>query len=181
MIGAAIVALGVISGKKPHGEPHGSSAHAPIVSDVTAGTSVDAGDLRITLRSAKWVRQPPLTEPRSAARAGTDAANDLDRIYLEVSIQNFGTWLRGVWRGEFRMLARDGTGWAPLADDFPAMLLSPGEALTTRLIFEVPPQAARLELVWLGGAAEARIPIADDDYGGFFGALCRTLSKPWNG
>jgi hypothetical protein len=151
------------------------------VSDVTARVSVDAGDLRIALQSAKWVRQPRLAEPFGVASAGTVAAGDPDRIYLEISLVNLGSLPRNVGRGEFRMLARDGTGWAPLADDFPAILLGPGETLTTRLIFEVPAQAARLELVSSAAAAEARIPIADDDFGGLFGALCRSLTRSWNG
>ncbi len=79
------------------------------------------------------------------------------------------------------MLASNGASWAPLADDFPEILLGPTEKLTTRFIFEVPPQAAQLQFVSTEGAAEARISIGDDSVGGLFGAWCRALSKPARG
>ena len=106
---------------------------------------------------------------------------DLDRIYLEVEIENLTRSTRNVGRGEFQMRARDGVTWAPLADDFPAVPLGPGETFTTWLVFELPPQSAQLDLVVSAGADRARIPIGDDWLGGIFGALCRALSKPWKG
>jgi hypothetical protein len=79
------------------------------------------------------------------------------------------------------MLGPNGASWAPLADDFPDIVLGPAEKLATRLVFEVPPQAAQLEFVSTEGVAEARIPIGDDSVGGLFGALCRALSNRWRG
>jgi hypothetical protein len=156
---------------------HTLSGHAPLVTSVIAGTPVEAGDLRIAVQSAKWVRHPRIAEPDRAARTVVD----LDRLYLEIKIDNLSGAPNSVGRSEFQMRARDGTVWTPLADDFPAILLDPGESMNTWLVFEVPPEAAHLELVSSAGAQEARIPIDDDFLGGILGELCRVLAKPWKG
>jgi hypothetical protein len=172
-----VVGFGLASPVGLHKERHQLGAHAPLVTSVTAGTAVEATDLRVTVRSAKWVRQPRGAEPDRAAPTATD----LDRIYLEVEIENLMPSTREVGRGEFLMRARDGTTWAPLADDFPPVPLGPGETFTTWLVFELPPETAHLDLVVSAGADRPHIPIEDDWLGGIFGALCRALSKSWKG
>jgi len=110
---------------------------------------------------------------------GNGFGNDADRIYVEVTLENTGDRLRGVGRGVFRVVAPDGAGWGPLADDFPEILLGPRETLTTRLIFEVPPQATQLAFMSTAGPAAKRIPIGDESIGGLLGTLCRALVKSW--
>ena len=144
---------------------------------VNDGFSVE--DLHVTVQSAQRLRQPQLAETAAAAGTATATGNDADRIYLEVTFENAGDRLRGVGRGVFRVVARDGAGWGPLADDFPEILLGPRETLTTRLIFEVPPQATQLAFMSTAGPAEKRIPIGDDSIGALLGTLCRALVKTW--
>jgi hypothetical protein len=181
LIGVGAAALGLAAGPVVHRDRAAALAHEPLVTEVTVARVIDAGELRVTLESAKWVRQPqPVASNRRAGRS-TDPIGGSDRLYLEVTIENPGSVLHTVGRAAFRMLAKDGAGWAPLADDFPAILLNPGEKLGTSLVFELPPAAAHLELAASAGSAEARIPITDDDLGGVFGTLCRALSKSWDG
>jgi hypothetical protein len=181
VIGVAAAALSFVSGQDVHHNRQGALAHAPLVTDVTVARVIDADELRVSLERAKWVRQTRPTELRRRAYGSADPIGGSDRIYPEVTIENQGSVPLSLGRAEFRMLAQDGNVWAPLADDFPAILLSPGEKLGTSLVFELPLDAAHLELVSSAGSAEARIPIADDGLGGLFSALCRALSKSWDG
>jgi hypothetical protein len=177
LVGGGIGASAFTLSKRVHRNAQAVQDHAQMVTRVSVETGFEVNDLRVTVQAAQWVRQP-----RSAAVAGPIPAkteSNPDRIYLEVRFENTGALPRRVGRGEFRMRASDGVTWAPLADDFPEILLSPAETLATRLIFEVPPQAGQLAFVSAEGAAEAQIPIGDDSVGGIFGALCRALSKPW--
>jgi hypothetical protein len=177
LVGGGIGASAFTLSKRVHRNAQAVQDHAQMVTRVSVETGFEVNDLRVTVQAAQWVRQP-----RSAAVAGPIPAkteSNPDRIYLEVRFENTGALPRSVGRGEFRMRASDGATWAPLADDFPEILLSPAETLATRLVFEVPPQAGQLAFVPTAGAAEAQIPIGDDSVGGIFGALCRALSKPW--
>jgi hypothetical protein len=169
LLAASGAALNVGAGAALHGQ--GVSAHARFVTGVTIGAGIDADDLRVAVQSAKWVRQSAPPEPNG------DAAADSDRVYLEVTLENLGASPRSIRRADFRVLAKDGMSWGPLADNFPVILLEPGEKLTTWLVFELPPQAAHLDLVSTA-ANEARIPIADDTLGELFRALCRALAGP---
>jgi hypothetical protein len=179
---AGVAGLTLTSDKPIHRDRQGLIEHAQMVTRIPVGIGFEVHGVHVTVQSAQWVRQPPpAIEPIALPRAGNDTAGASDRIYLEVTFENVAASLRGVGRGEFRMLASNGASWAPLADDFPEILLGPAEKLTTRFIFEVPPQTAQLEFVPTDGAAEARIPIGDDIVGGLFGEVCRALSKPWKG
>jgi hypothetical protein len=179
---AGVVGLTLTSDKPIHRDRRGLIEHAQMVTRIPVGIDFEVHGVHVTVQSAQWVRQPPpAVEPIAAPRAGNDTAGAFDRIYLEVTFENVAASLRSVGRGEFRMLAANGASWAPLADDFPDILLGPAEKLTTRFIFEVPPQTAQLEFVPTDGAAEARIPIGDDIVGGLFGEVCRALSKPRKG
>ena len=181
LIGLGAAALGLAAGPVVHHGRAAALAHEPLVTEVTVARVIEAGELRVTLESAKWVRQPRAVASNRRAGRSTDPIGGSDRVYLEVTIENPGSVLHTFGRAAFRMLAKDGTGWAPLADDFPAILLSPGEKLGTSLVFELPSAAAHLELAASAGSGEARIPITDDDLGGVFGTLCRALSKSWGG
>ena len=152
-----------------------------MVTTVPVGTGFEVDHLRVAVQSAQWVRQPPPTEPITARGAEINATTGPDRLYLELTLENVAVSPLNVGRAEFRVAAANGASWAPLADDFPDIVLAPAEKLTTRLVFEVPPQSARLDLVSTAGAGEVRLPIGDDSVGGLFGALCRAWSKPWNG
>jgi hypothetical protein len=177
LVAASIAASAFTLSKRLHRDPPAVQDHAQMVTRVPVEMGFEVNDLRVTVQAAQWVRQPRSTAVAEPIPAKT--ASNPDRIYLEVTFENTGALLRSVGRGEFRMRASDGATWAPLADDFPEILLSPAETLGTRLIFEVPPQAGQLAFVSTAGAAEARIPIGDDSVGGIFGALCRALAKPW--
>jgi hypothetical protein len=179
---AGVAGLTLTSDKPIRRDRQGLIEHAQMVTRIPVGIGFEVHGVHVTVQSAQWVRQPPpAVELIAAPRAGNYTAGASDRIYLEVTFENVAASLRSVGRGEFRMLAANGASWAPLADDFPDILLGPAEKLTTRFIFEVPPQAAQLEFVPTDGAAEARIPIGDDIVGGLFGEVCRALSKPWKG
>ncbi len=179
---AGVAGLTLTSDKPMHRDRQGLDEHAQMVTSIPVGNGFEVNGVHVTVQSAQWVRQPPPAVERiSAPRARNDTTGASDRIYLEVTLENVATALRSVGRGEFRMLASNGASWAPLADDFPEILLGPTEKLTTRFIFEVPPQAAQLQFVSTEGAAEARISIGDDSVGGLFGAWCRALSKPARG
>jgi hypothetical protein len=179
---AGVAGLTLTSDKPIHRDRQGLVEHAQMVTSIPVGIGFAVDGMHVTVQSAQWARRPPpAVELIAAPRAGNDTAGASDRIYLEVTLENLAASLRSVGRGEFRMLAANGASWAPLADDFPEILLGPAETLTTRFIFEVPPQTAQLEFAPTDGAAEARIPIGDDIVGGLFGELCRALSKPWKG
>ena len=177
MVGAGVAASAFTLSKRLHRDPQAAHGHAQMVTRVPVEMGFAINDLRVIVQAAQWVRQPHTVETVGPIPAKT--ASNPDRVYLEVTFENTGALLRSVGRGEFRLRASEGATWAPLADDFPDILLGPMETLTTRLVFEVPPQAGQLALVSTTGAAEARIPIDDDFVGGIFGALCRALSKPW--
>jgi hypothetical protein len=179
---AGVAGLTLTSDKPIHHDRQGLIEHAQMVTSIPVGIGFAVNGVHVTVQSAQWVRRPPpAVEPIGRPRAGIDTAGTSDRIYLEVTFENVTASLRSVGRGEFRMLASNGASWAPLADDFPEILLDPAEKLTTRFIFEVPPQAAQLQFVSTEGAAEGRIPIGDDTVGGLFGTFCRALSRPWKG
>jgi hypothetical protein len=138
---AGVAGLALISDKPIHRDHQGLIEHAQMVTRIPVGIGFEVHGVHVTVQSAQWVRQPPpAVEPIAAPRAGNDTAGVPDRIYLEVTFENVAASLRSVGRGEFRMLAANGASWAPLADDFPDILLGPAEKLTTRFIFEVPPQ-----------------------------------------
>jgi hypothetical protein len=177
LVAASIAGSAFTLRHRLHPVPQAAGEHAQMVTLVPVEIGFEVNDLRINVQAAQWVRQP-----RSTATVGlipAKAASNPDRVYLEMTFENTGALLRSVGRGEFSIRASNGATWAPLADDFPDILLSPAETLTTTLIFEMPPQAGQLTLVSRAGGAETRVPIGDDFAGGIFGALCRALSKPW--
>src|SRR5207245_1938848 len=133
LVGAGVAGLILISGKRIHSDRQGLPEHAQMVTGIPVGIGFEVNDVHVTVQSAQWVRQPRVVEPIAATRAGNDAADDPDRVYLEVMFENVTASLRGIGRSEFRMLASNGESWAPLADDFPKILLGPAEKLTTRL------------------------------------------------
>jgi hypothetical protein len=177
---AGAAGLTLIYAPQIHTAPRGFPDHAPMVTNIPVGDGFDINDVRVTVRSAQWVRQPREGDP-SAYDAAPGRAGNPDRIYLEVTLENIAASSRSVGRAEFGLRAPTGRSWSPLADDFPDILLAPSEKLTTRFIFELPPQASQLQLVPMDGAGEVHIPIGDDALGGLFGAMCRALSKPWEG
>jgi hypothetical protein len=156
---------------------HAAGEHAQTVTRVPVEVGFEVNDLRVTVQTAQWVRQPRSTTTDELVPAKITSNPDL--VYLDMTFENTGAALRGVGRGEFSLRAANGATWAPLADDFPDILLNPAEILTTRLIFQIRPQVGGLILVSRAGGGEARVPIGDDFVGGIFGALCRALSKPW--
>jgi hypothetical protein len=176
MLGVGVFALGVAAGNTPHWNER--LGHAPMVTDVPIGVSAGADDMRVTVHTAKWVRQSPQAQRVDPTVVEAKFTAEPDRVYVDIALENLGPALRNIGRAEFRLAAKDGRSWAPLANDFPDLLLTPEEKLNTRLIFEIPPQAAQLEITVPGAAP---IAIADDSLGGVFAALCRALPRPWKG
>jgi hypothetical protein len=173
---SGVTGLTLTSDKPNHRERQALLEHAQMVTSIPVGIGFEVNGMHVTVQSAQWVRRPPPAVERIAAkRAGNNTSGASDRIYLEVALENVTAARRRVGRGEFRVLAANGASWAPLADDFPEILLGSAEKLTTRFIFEMPPQAAQLQFVSTEGTAEARVPIGDDAVGGLFGALCRAV------
>jgi hypothetical protein len=160
-------------------DAQGALEHTHVTTQIPVDDGFTVEDLRVTVHSAQWLRQPRPLEPVAPAHVAAAIGNAVDRIYLEVTFKNTGDRLRSIGRGEFRIGAPDGAGWAPLADDFPEILLGPAETLTTRLIFEVPPQATQLDFMSTARPAEKRVPIGDDSIDGLLGTLCRALVKTW--
>jgi hypothetical protein len=177
LVAASVAASAFTLGNRLHPVLHAAGEHAQMVTRVPMEVGFEVNDLRVTVKAAQWVRQPRSTTIVGLVPA--KIASNSDLVYLDITFENTGALLRSVGRREFSIRASNGATWAPLADDFPDILLSPAETLTTRLIFEIPPQAGQLVLVSRAGAAETRVPIGDDFVGGIFGALCRALSKPW--
>jgi hypothetical protein len=176
LVAASVAASAFTLGNRLRPVEH-AGKHAQMVTRVPVEIGFEVNDFRVTVQTAQWVRQP-----RSTATVGlvpAKIASNPDLVYLDMTFENTGASLRSVGRGEFSIRASNGATWAPLADDFPDILLSPAETLTTRLIFEIPPQAGQLVLVSRAGGGETRVPIGDDFVGGIFGALCRALSKSW--
>ena len=176
---AGATGFALLQGPQNHRTPQASSDHAQMTTSIPVNIAFEINDVRVTVRSAQWIRQPA-----GAPLAGTDAAaggGNPDRVYLEMALESTADSRRGIGRGEFRLQAPNGASWKPLADDFPDIVLGPGEKLAMRLVFELPPQASKLQLALIDGAPEIRIPIGDDAVGGLLGALCRALAKPWSG
>jgi hypothetical protein len=162
VLGVGLAGRSVVRGDADH-DRVALIAHSPVVTNVAVGAGTEADGLRLVVHSALWMRQPREREPRAPAPANTNP--EPDRVYVDVTVENLEARARTFGRREFRLLSRDGMAWAPLADDFPAILLEPQGRLSTRLIFEVPERAARLLFVWATEKQEARIPIGDDALG----------------
>jgi hypothetical protein len=138
---------------------HAPVGRRPVISLVPAGAAAQAGDLRFTPRTVKWVRHPhpPVLDARAAA---PPAAAEPHRLSVEFTIANLGSGTRAFGRRDIRLQAPDGRAWSPVADDFPAIVLEPQEAVTSMLIFEMPGPAPGLQLVWAHGGREIGIPVA---------------------
>ncbi|HSB78967.1 MAG TPA: hypothetical protein VLM91_09275 [Candidatus Methylomirabilis sp.] len=142
---------------------HASATHPVFVTEVPTSAKAEVGGLRVITRSAKWVSQVPEAAKGKAKTVSPNPGVLPDRLYLEFTVENLGEQARTFGRREVRLLAPSGTAWAPLADDFPDIVLGPQDALTTMLIFEVPAPEAGLRLAWLRGKQEVRMPIAITD------------------
>jgi len=151
--------------------------HAVSPTNMPIGVGFEVDGVRVTVKSAQWLRQAPAIEQPVAPNGSFRAAREPDRLCLEITLENIAVSRRSVGRGEFRMRAPNGASWAPLADDFPEILLIPGEKLTTRVMFEIAPQTTQLEFVSAKGATVPGIPISEAGIGGIFGVLCRTLPR----
>jgi hypothetical protein len=162
LLGVGLAGRSVVRGEADH-DRVALIAHSPVVTNIAVGAGTEADGLRLMVHSALWMRQPRATEPRAPLPANTTP--EPDRVYVNVTVENLEGRPRTFGRQEFRLVSRDGNAWAPLADDFPAILLEPQGRLTTRLIFEVPERAARLQFVWTTERQEASIPLGDDPLG----------------
>ena len=172
LLGSGVTVL-LLKEARMRGEHPGLLSHAVLVSEIPIRADVNVGDLRFTLRSAKWVHRTP-PGPVKDGR---------DRLYLDVAFQNRAASPRAVGRAEFRLVGQNGTSRLPLAAELPPIALAPGEKLSTTLAFDEPPPAPRLEFAREPdadpAADKARLPIPDDPLGGLFGALCRAVARPW--
>lgn len=161
-IGMGVTALTFMLGEKGDSD-HAPATHPVLVTEVPTSAKAEVGGLRVTTRSAKWVSQVPEAAKGKARTISVNPGVLPDRLYLEFTVANLGDQARTFGRREVRLLAPSGTTWAPLADDFPDIVLGPQDALTTMLIFEVPAPEAGLRLAWLRGKQEVRMPIAITD------------------
>ena len=158
VLGLGVTALTFSSGERAS-PGHALVTHPPIVTPVPAGAAAEVGGLRVTTRTLKWVRHAPETTPSASTRLILPAATEPVRLYMEFSVENLGQRARTFGRKEVRLQGPSGAVWAPLAADFPAIRLAPHESLTTMLIFEVLAPEAGLQLAWVRGKQEVRIPI----------------------
>jgi hypothetical protein len=142
---------------------HTLAAHPVLVTSIPTSAVAEVGGLRITTLSAKWVSQVPEGRKGIAQPVSLTPGELPDRLYLEFTVRNIGDQTRTFGRREVRLLAPSGTAWAPLADDFPDILLGPRDSLTTMLIFEVPAPEPGLRIAWARGRQEVRVPIATTD------------------
>jgi hypothetical protein len=168
LLGSGVSVL-LLKEARMRGEHPGLLSHAALVSEILIRADVSIGDLRFTLRSAKWVHQAspgPVKDGR-------------DRLYLDVAFQNQAASPRAVGRAEFSLVGQNGASRLPLAAELPPIALAPGERLSTTLAFDEPPPAAHLEFARGPTADKARLSIPDDPLGGLFGALCRAVARPW--
>jgi hypothetical protein len=95
---AGAAGLTLIYASQIHSTPRGFPDHAPMVTNIPVGDGFDINDVRVTVRSAQWVRQPRGGD-LSAYGAGSGRAGDPDRIYLEVTLENIAASSRSVGRG----------------------------------------------------------------------------------
>jgi hypothetical protein len=163
-VAGALVILGlgitaVSLGRAEVDPEHAPVGRRPVVSLVPAGAGAQAGDLRFTPRTVRWVRHPhpPALDARTAA---PPAIAEPHRLSVEFTIANLGSGTRAFGRRDIRLQAPDGRAWSPAADDFPPIVLEPQEAVTSMLIFEMPGPAPGLRLVWAHDGREIGIPVA---------------------
>jgi hypothetical protein len=142
---------------------HALAAHALLVTSIPTSAVAEVGGLRITTLSAKWVNQVPEGRKGIAQPVNLIPGALPDRLYLEFKVENLGDQARTFGRREIRLVAPSGTAWAPLADDFPDIVLEPQDSLTSMLIFEVPAPEAGLRIAWVRAKQEVRVPIATTD------------------
>jgi hypothetical protein len=160
---AAVAGLNFPLPDRSHRGRHALPGHDPLVTSIPVEAAAGTADLRVTLRSARWVRQ--------------NSPGERDRLYLEVTLENHGEAPRHIGRADFRLRGPDATSRPPLADDFPAILLAPQEELTTTVVFEAPPQFAQLAFAPAAEAAETLTPIPEDPIGNLLRALCRAWPR----
>lgn len=142
---------------------HALATHPLLVTAVPTSAMAELDGLRVITRSAQWVSQVPEGK-KGLAKPVSLVPGDLpDRLYLEFTVENLEDQARAFGRGEVRLEGPSGAAWAPLADDFPAIILGPREALTSMLIFEVPAPEAGLHIAWVRGRQAVRVPIAITD------------------
>lgn len=77
-----------------------------------------------------------------------------------MSLQNPTDQPQAVSPHEFQLRARSGAVW-PAVSVLPVTLVRPKQAVTSILAFNVPAQAAGLQLVWTKAGHEVRIPLGD--------------------
>jgi hypothetical protein len=181
-VAGALVILGVgitaVSLSRTEVDPeHAPLARRPIVSVVPAGTGAQAGDLRLTPRTVKWIRHPhpPTLDARAAAQP---AAAESHRLSVEFTVANLGAGIRTFGRKDIRLQAADGRAWSPVADGFPPIALGPQEAFTSMLVFAVPAPVPGLQIAWVHDGREVRIPIASDRHAPAAGTHDRRHTGP---
>ena len=128
-IALATVTVGVaglilILSKETHRDFQGALKHTHLVTRVPVDDGFAVEGLRVIAQSAQWVRQPRLVERSLQTRGSDSVADDPDRIYLEVGSKHRKR-APEYRTGEFRMVGSNGANWAPLADDFPEIVLGP--------------------------------------------------------
>ncbi|HSB81346.1 MAG TPA: hypothetical protein VLM91_21415 [Candidatus Methylomirabilis sp.] len=124
---------------------------------VAAEPMAEAGGLWLRVKFAAWDRphvyaqskNPILTNERSARR-----------LEVRMSVQNPTDRPQAVSPHEFQVRARSGAVW-PAVSVLPVTMVRPKQAVTSILAFNVPAQAAGLQLVWTKAGHEVRIPLAD--------------------
>jgi hypothetical protein len=156
LVGSEITLLTFAGGGEADDDHHAVVHHAPIVTAIPTAAAAEVDGVRVVTRSAQWVRYQP-----APASGRTPASVDPDRLYLVFTIENPGSQTRTFARKEVHLIAPSGTVWTPLADDFPAIHLGPRDSLTTMLVFEVPAPEPGLQLAWVRGSGETRIPLGE--------------------
>jgi hypothetical protein len=162
VLGLGVTALTFALGEQADPD-HALATHPVLVTAVPTSAMAVLDGLRVTTRSAQWVSQVPEGRKGIAQPVSLKPGDLPDRLYLEFTVENLGGQTRTFGRREVRLLAPSGTAWAPLADDFPDIVLGPQDSLTSMLIFEIPAPEAGLRIAWVRARQEVRVPIATTD------------------
>ncbi len=137
------------------------------VTFVAEGEEAESGGVSLRIESSEWLddeeahRDQGEVFPMPASMMPDMPADGLQRLHVELSLQNRADGAHDLTPADFRVSSVSGESWAAMASTLPPSSLGPGQALNGAVFFDVPEGMPGVYFVWSSGGTEAYMPIGD--------------------
>ena len=139
----------------------------PVATFVAPGQEAEASGVSLRIDFTEWLNHEDAHQdqgevfPMPASSMPGMPEEGLQRLQVELTLQNLGDASRDFRPEEFSVRSVSGESWPPMASTFQPGTLGPGQALNGVVFFDVPEAESGVYLVWTRGGTQVYNPIGD--------------------